>query len=85
MTRLRNRILSTPDDGDIYVVPVSGGKDSQMVLSKTVKKVTEQHGAAEVPKRVIALHHYTGIDHSLTYRHLEWMQDSSTAYASSIR
>lgn len=50
----------------IYVVPVSGGKDSQCVLSKTVKK----HG----PENVVAVHHYTGIDHPVTMEHMDWMQ-----------
>lgn len=49
-----------------YVVPVSGGKDSQAVLSVAVEK----HGAANV----IALHNYTGIDHPLTMEHMEWME-----------
>lgn len=56
------------DDSDnLYVVPVSGGKDSQLVLSLAV----ERYGR----ERVVAVHHYTGIDHSLTYEHLGWMQE----------
>lgn len=61
--RARSRL---DDDNNIYIVPVSGGKDSQAVLSKTVKR----YGAA----RVRAIHNYTGIDHSLTYAHMKWME-----------
>lgn len=64
MTRPRVRLEQ--DDGDVYVVPVSGGKDSQLVLSLAV----ERYGR----ERVRGVHHYTGIDHSLTYEHLAWMQ-----------
>lgn len=49
-----------------YLVPVSGGKDSQVVLSMAVKS----YG----PENVTAVHNSTGYDHSLTYAHLEWMR-----------
>lgn len=48
-----------------YIVPVSGGKDSQLCLALAV----EEHG----PENIIALHHFTGIDHPLTYEHMDWM------------
>jgi 3'-phosphoadenosine 5'-phosphosulfate sulfotransferase (PAPS reductase)/FAD synthetase len=48
-------------------VPVSGGKDSQVVISLSVKA----YGA----ERVIGVHHYTGIDHPLTYEHMRWMEN----------
>jgi 3'-phosphoadenosine 5'-phosphosulfate sulfotransferase (PAPS reductase)/FAD synthetase len=48
-----------------YIVPISGGKDSQLVLSMAV----DEHGQ----KDVIAVHHFTGIDHPLTYKHMNWM------------
>lgn len=51
----------------IYVVPVSGGKDSQVVLSMAV----EEHG----PENVRAVHHFTGIDHPLTMAHMDYMAE----------
>ena len=50
-----------------YIVPVSGGKDSQVVLSMAVK----EYGA----ENIWAVHNNTGFDHELTYNHLQWMQD----------
>lgn len=50
-----------------YIVSVSGGKDSQLVLSLAI----EWYGRENVE----AVHHYTGIDHSLTYEHMKWMED----------
>lgn len=60
----RRRASSNPD---LYVVPVSGGKDSQLVLSNAVR----EHGR----ERVVAVHHYTGIDHPLTMKHLDYMSE----------
>lgn len=48
-----------------YVVPVSGGKDSQAVLQWAIA----EHGR----DRVVALHHWTGIDSSVTYAHIAYM------------
>lgn len=50
-----------------YIVPVSGGKDSQTVLSLSVKEFGTEN--------VIALHNFTGIDHPLTMQHMKWMED----------
>jgi len=48
------------------IVPVSGGKDSQLCLAIAL----ETH-----PKEMIrTVHQSTGYDHPLTYQHLEWME-----------
>jgi 3'-phosphoadenosine 5'-phosphosulfate sulfotransferase (PAPS reductase)/FAD synthetase len=47
------------------IVPVSGGKDSQVCLSLAV--VTFDR------KRLRVVHQNTGYDHPLTYKHLAWM------------
>ena len=52
---------------DRILVPVSGGKDSQVTLSMAVKR----DGAAAIT----GVHNYTGIDHSLTYAHMRWMSE----------
>lgn len=49
------------------IVPVSGGKDSQLCVALAV----ERFG----PDRVEMLHQKTGFDHSVTYQHLLYMQD----------
>ena len=64
---IKTRVRQSPEP-DIFVVPVSGGKDSQLVLSNAVR----EYG----PERVIAIHNYTGIDHPLTMRHLDYMQET---------
>lgn len=51
-----------------FIVPVSGGKDSQLVLAAML----EFHRARG--ERVRAVHNYTGIDHSLTYAHMRYME-----------
>lgn len=48
------------------IVPVSGGKDSQAVLALAL----DLYGR----ERVVALHNYTGFDHSFTYEHLKYME-----------
>lgn len=66
--RLSTRARATlGGDGITYVVPVSGGKDSQLVLARTV----DEHG----PARVRAIHNFTGIDHSLTMLHMKYMEE----------
>lgn len=68
--RRRVRLEGLTDREDaIYVVPVSGGKDSQLVLART----TDRFGTD--PERVYAVHNYTGYDHSLTYAHLSYLED----------
>lgn len=52
---------------DIYVIPVSGGKDSQLVAEEAVAR----YG----PGRCRLVHHFTGIDHSLTYEHMRYMSE----------
>ncbi len=47
------------------IVPVSGGKDSQVVLSLALKAGV---------KNIVCVHQSTGYDHPDTYRHLEWMK-----------
>lgn len=48
------------------IVPVSGGKDSQMCLAKAVDAVG--------PERVLGVHQHTGFDHSVTYAHMDYMR-----------
>lgn len=48
------------------IVPVSGGKDSQMCLALAVDKV----GA----DRVLGVHQHTGFDHPDTYAHMDYMR-----------
>ena len=50
----------------IHIVPVSGGKDSQLVL----RRIVDAHST----KDVRAVHQYTGFDHSATYAHLDYME-----------
>lgn len=50
-----------------YIIPVSGGKDSQAVLRWAV----ENH-----PKeQLVAVHQFTGYDHPATIEHLRYMED----------
>jgi 3'-phosphoadenosine 5'-phosphosulfate sulfotransferase (PAPS reductase)/FAD synthetase len=67
LQRARRVRLGGPADrpDDIVVVPVSGGKDSQLVLARAVDAFGD---------RVIAVHNYTGYDHSLTYEHMYYME-----------
>lgn len=71
MTEERRRARLDADtldaDDTIYIVPVSGGKDSQMVLALATDRYPRD--------RIKVLHNYTGIDHSLTYEHLQWMSE----------
>jgi 3'-phosphoadenosine 5'-phosphosulfate sulfotransferase (PAPS reductase)/FAD synthetase len=73
MTRVRTILDDAPTrrratlNPNRYVVPVSGGKDSQLVLSLAV----ERYGRENVE----AVHHYTGIDSKVTYEHMKWMED----------
>ena len=48
-----------------YVVPVSGGKDSQVVMDLAIG----WHGKAQLR----FVHQNTGYDHPDTYKHLRWM------------
>lgn len=50
-----------------YIVPVSGGKDSQAVLRWALAK----HPKEEL--RVV--HQFTGYDHPATYKHMEYMAE----------
>jgi 3'-phosphoadenosine 5'-phosphosulfate sulfotransferase (PAPS reductase)/FAD synthetase len=52
---------------DFYVVPVSGGKDSQLTLAEAV----DAHGR----DNVLGVYHPTGFDHPLTLAHLDYMRD----------
>jgi len=47
------------------IIPVSGGKDSQLVLSLALKNGTQN---------IVCVHQSTGYDHPLTYQHIEWMK-----------
>lgn len=49
------------------IVPVSGGKDSQACVALAVDKFGVD--------RVEMIHQHTGFDHSVTYQHLQYMQD----------
>ncbi len=51
----------------IRIVPVSGGKDSQLVLQLILDSYDR--------KDVVAVHQNTGYDHPLTYEHLRWMSE----------
>ena len=48
------------------IVPVSGGKDSQLCLALALEQFD--------PKEIRAVHQSTGYDHPLTYEHLNWME-----------
>lgn len=50
----------------LHIVPVSGGKDSQVVLDLTIAR----HGR----DNVVAIHQDTRFDHPDTYAHLAWME-----------
>jgi len=49
------------------IVPVSGGKDSQVCLALAV----DRYGAS----RVLGVHQNTGFDHPLTYEHMDYMRE----------
>lgn len=48
------------------VVPVSGGKDSQLCLALALDTFPKE--------KIRAVHQSTGYDHPLTYEHLDWME-----------
>lgn len=50
------------------IVPVSGGKDSQVTLSLAIKK------AKETKQRIVCVHQNTGFDHPSTYEQLSEME-----------
>jgi 3'-phosphoadenosine 5'-phosphosulfate sulfotransferase (PAPS reductase)/FAD synthetase len=50
----------------MIIVPVSGGKDSQLVLQRAI----QEHGI----DNLIVVHQFTGYDHPLTNKHLEDME-----------
>ena len=45
------------------IVPISGGKDSQVVLSIALARVPRE--------QIVCVHQDTGFDHPLTYKHVE--------------
>jgi 3'-phosphoadenosine 5'-phosphosulfate sulfotransferase (PAPS reductase)/FAD synthetase len=49
------------------IVPVSGGKDSQLCLAIALEQYPKD--------QIIAVHQSTGYDHPLTYKHLDWMEE----------
>lgn len=49
------------------LVPVSGGKDSQMCMAMAVDTVG--------PARVLGIHQHTGFDHPDTYAHMDYMRE----------
>lgn len=51
----------------VHIVPVSGGKDSQLVLGLIIDRFGRDH------LRVV--HQATGYDHPLTYEHMRYMED----------
>lgn len=48
------------------IVPVSGGKDSQVCVALAIERYGADH--------VFMMHQNTGFDHKVTYDHLEYMQ-----------
>lgn len=56
------------EDWDVIICPVSGGKDSQTLLSLAI----ETPGVRE---KLIVCHQFTGYDHSATYAHLQYMRE----------
>lgn len=52
-----------------YIVPVSGGKDSQLVLRRALAK------HRPIGDRVRAVHQGTNYDHPYTMKHLEYIED----------
>lgn len=49
------------------IVPVSGGKDSQLCLALALEHYPKD--------KIVAVHQSTGYDHPLTYKHLDWMEE----------
>jgi 3'-phosphoadenosine 5'-phosphosulfate sulfotransferase (PAPS reductase)/FAD synthetase len=49
------------------IVPVSGGKDSQLCLALALEQFPKE--------KIVAVHQSTGYDHPLTYKHLDWMEE----------
>ena len=52
---------------ETIVVPVSGGKDSQLCLALALDTFPKE--------KIRAVHQSTGYDHPLTYEHLNWMEE----------
>ncbi len=57
----------TPQDYKRIVVPVSGGKDSQLCFAMAIDLVG--------PAKVLGVHQHTGFDHPLTYEHMNYMRE----------
>lgn len=55
-----------PSQWDVIVCPVSGGKDSQCLLSLALQ-------TPGVREKLRVVHQFTGYDHPLTHDHLRWM------------
>lgn len=52
---------------ETIIVPVSGGKDSQLCLALALEQYPKE--------KLRVVHQSTGYDHPLTYKHLEWMEE----------
>lgn len=65
--RTKPKLHVAPGDWSRIVVPVSGGKDSQLSMALAVDEVG--------PERVLGVHQNTGFDHPLTYEHMRYMED----------
>ena len=66
MRKKLNQDFIAPGTWSRIVVPVSGGKDSQVCLALAVDAVG--------PDRVLGVHQHTGFDHPLTYEHMDYMR-----------
>lgn len=60
------RLHLAPGEWNKILVPVSGGKDSQVCLALAVDAVGPDH--------VLGIHQHTGFDHPLTYAHMDYMR-----------
>lgn len=58
--------MTTTNEPSRIIVPVSGGKDSQLCLGLAVDRIG--------PARVLGVHQLTNFDHSLTYAHMDYMK-----------
>jgi len=52
---------------ETIIVPVSGGKDSQLCLALALEQFPKE--------KLRVVHQSTGYDHPLTYKHLDWMEE----------
>lgn len=67
MRRELAQLHIAPGDWKKIIVPVSGGKDSQVCMALAVDAAGSDN--------VLGVHQHTGFDHPLTYQHMNYMRD----------